>query len=67
MKTDHFIRRSAPKSETHRCHRPAWRWLPFIVYPRWFEGARWQCHCGAIYEYQWDRSGYDHELIWVKI
>lgn len=32
-----------PASVPHECPLPRWRWLPFLVWPRWSEGATWVC------------------------
>lgn len=39
--TGQFLRR---KTEVrHTCLVPGWRWLPWLIVPRWRDGARWQC------------------------
>lgn len=36
-----FLRRRHPTK--HKCSVPHWRWLPWLVVPRWRDGAQWQC------------------------
>lgn len=66
-----FIRREAPKAHKHTM--PTWRWLPWLVVPRWKDGALWRCECNKVYEWRWvEFPGRDHDetngySMWVEM
>lgn len=39
-----FLHRSGPTTVVpHQCRPPRWRWLPWLIVPRWRDGAQWRC------------------------